>query len=376
MGNARAVLFTAGDEEKVVQALREILSSSQHLLTILNDILDISNIESGKLTLMRDVFSMADVCRGLNDLTRLQCAAKNITFFPENYQVANTVVWGDRVRLMQAAGNILNNAVKFTNSGGEIHFAAELKEQTDTAVRIRFVISDTGIGISPERQKNLFQAFISVDRDVSINYGGIGAKLSICERIIEMMGGHITVESELGKGSVFSFEISFDKAESEDLNASLDEFQNSPPAQGAPPVQPTGIDFSGKKILVVDDVAANRAIVRLALKNTGADIIESKDGQQALEIVKKLAESIDLILMDISMPNMNGYDATRAIRALNDDWAKTIPIIALTAHTYQEDVEAALEAGMDFHLGKPVNFNILLSTMERYLLNDRVLKET
>jgi CheY-like chemotaxis protein len=336
---------------------------------------------------MRDVFSMADVCRGLNDLTRLQCAAKNITFFPENYQVANTVVWGDRVRLMQAAGNILNNAVKFTNSGGEIHFAAELKEQTDTAVRIRFVISDTGIGISPERQKNLFQAFISVDRDVSINYGGIGAKLSICKRIIEMMGGHITVESQLGKGSVFSFEISFDTAESKDLNASLDEFQNSlpetaesaetgAPRAASPAPQPTGMDFSGKKILVVDDVAANRAIVRLALKNTGADIIESKDGQQALEIVKKLAESIDLILMDISMPNMNGYDATRAIRALNDDWAKTIPIIALTAHTYQEDVEAALEAGMDFHLGKPVNFNILRSTMERYLLNDRVLKET
>jgi signal transduction histidine kinase/ActR/RegA family two-component response regulator len=362
MGNARAVLYAADDRERVIHALKEILSSSQHLLTILNDILDISNIENGKLTLMRDVFSMADVCRGLNDLIRLQCTAKGITFFPDNYQVSNTIVWGDRVRLMQAAGNILNNAVKFTKPGGEIRFTAEVKEQTEDTVKIRFVISDTGIGISPDRRKSLFQAFVSVDRDVSISYGGIGAKLSICKSIVEMMGGHITVESELGRGSVFSFEIPFDKAESKDLNASPEEFGESPPDQN------TEVDLSGKKILVVDDVAANRAIVRLALKNTGVGIVEAKDGLQAVEIVTKLAENINLILMDISMPNMNGYDAARAIRGLNEDWAKTTPIIALTAHTYQEDVEAALEAGMDFHLGKPVNFSILLSTMEQYLL--------
>jgi signal transduction histidine kinase/AmiR/NasT family two-component response regulator len=359
MGMARAALYVTEDGEKTAQALKEILASSQRLLTVLNDILDISNIESGKLVLTRDVFSMADVCRSLNDLTRLQCGAKELTFFPDIYQVSDIVVWGDRVRLMQVAGNILNNAVKFTGKGGEIRFAAELREQTAETVSIRFTVSDTGIGISPEQQKRLFQAFVPVDREISVKYGGIGAKLSICQSIVEMMGGGIKVESKIGRGSVFSFELVFDKASAKEQ----EEFREAQAASSQPPAS---ADFSGKKILVVDDVIANRTVVKIALKNTGADITEAKDGRQALEILTSLDGEIDLVLMDISMPNMNGYEATRAIRALDTGWAKKIPIIPLTAHTYQEDVDAALEAGMDFHLGKPLNFDTLLSTIAHY----------
>jgi signal transduction histidine kinase len=366
MGTARAVMYEADDREKVVQAFKEILVSSQGLLTVLNDILDISNIESGKLSLARDVFSMADICRSLNDLTRLQCKTKGLTFLPDTYQMTDVVVWGDRVRLIQAAGNILNNAVKFTGRGGEVRFIVEVREQTEKTVRICFAVSDTGIGISPEQQQRLFQAFVPVDREVSIKYGGIGAKLSVCQSIIEMMGGSIRVESKAGQGSVFSFEIVFDKAAKEQ-EPPLE--LREPPEAGK---QPAAMDFSGKKILVVDDVMTNRTVVRNVLKNTNVNIIEAKDGLQALEIVTKLAGKIDLILMDISMPNMDGYEASRAIRAMDTDWARTIPIIALTAHTYQEDINAALEAGMDFHLGKPVNFNILLATAARYLLKEQV----
>jgi CheY-like chemotaxis protein len=247
---------------------------------------------------------------------------------------------------------------KFTGKGGEIHFAVELKEETEKTIKIRFAVGDTGIGISPEQQERLFQAFVPVEKEIYIRYGGIGAKLSICQSIVEMMGGSITVESEIGEGSVFSFEIVFDKAGAEEL------LQGSLPAAAKTPGL---VDFSGKIILVVDDVMTNRAVVKIALKDTGADIIEAKDGLEALEKVTGMEDEIDLILMDISMPNMDGYEAARTIRALNTGWAKTIPIIALTAHTYQEDVDAALEAGMDFHLSKPVNFDILLSTIERYL---------
>jgi signal transduction histidine kinase/ActR/RegA family two-component response regulator len=358
MGMARAMLYEAGNQEKVIRTLKQILVSSQQLLTILNDILDISNIESGKPALLRDAFSISDVCRSLNDLAYLQCNAKGLSFFPGTCQT-DVLVWGDRVRLMQVAGNILNNAVKFTGKGGEIRFAVELQEQTGDKVRIRFTVSDTGIGISPEQQERLFQAFIPVDREVSIKYGGIGVKLSICKSIIEMMGGSIQVKSEAGKGSVFSFEISFDKAGTKNKGAL---------AESLPAVKQT-VNLLGKKILVVDDVTVNRAVVGIALKGTGADMLEAADGREALEIVTKRAEEIDLILMDISMPNMDGYEAARAIRALDTDWARSIPIIALTAHTYQEDVNAALEAGMDFHLGKPLNFDIFLATMERYLVN-------
>jgi signal transduction histidine kinase/CheY-like chemotaxis protein len=367
MGMARSGLYETDNPKKVVPALKQILASSQSLLTILNNILDISNIESGKLTLSREIFSMTDVCRGLNDLTRLQCKAKGIVFFPDTYQMTDVVVWGDRVRLMQAIGSILSNAVKFTEKNGEIRFAAVAPEKSAEKVRIRFSVSDTGIGISPEQQNKLFHAFVPLDKEVSVKYGGIGAKLSICQSIVQMMGGHISVESKIGEGSVFSFEIVFDRASAKEQEA-------LPPAGGiqdslsASETPPSAINLAGKKILVVDDVMANRVVVRTALKGTGATIIEAKDGQQALQIVTELADTIDLILMDVSMPIMDGYEATRAIRALNTGWAQKIPIIALTAHAYQEDIDAALESGMDFHLGKPVNFDILHSTIARYLL--------
>ncbi|MDR3278936.1 MAG: response regulator [Synergistaceae bacterium] len=360
MGMAREALYEAGDRGKVADAMRQILASSQSLLTILNDILDISNIENGKLSLTRDVFSIADVCRSLNDLTSLQSRAKGLAFFSDADTVNDIVVWGDRVRLTQAAGTILNNAIKFTDTGGEVRFVASVKEIDERHVRVRFAVSDTGIGISPEQRKVMFRAFVPLDRDVSFKYGGVGGKLSICQRIVEMMGGLITVESEIGKGSVFSFDIVFDRAapkDAEDVSAA---------------VRPSDVNLSGRKILVVDDVVTNRAVARIALKVTGADIIEAKDGRQAVDIVTKLRGAIDLILMDISMPNMDGYEAARAIRAMDADWARKVPIIALTAHTYQEDIDAVLEAGMDFHLGKPLSPAILLSTISRYLSAEQV----
>jgi CheY-like chemotaxis protein len=181
-----------------------------------------------------------------------------------------------------------------------------------------------------------------------------------------MMGGGIKVESKPGRGSVFSFELVFDKAGAQDRDFACEGLESS---IGSGESSGKEIpDFSGKKILVVDDVMTNRAVVRVALKGTGADILEAKDGLQALEMVTAMIKEIDLILMDISMPNMDGYQATKAIRALDTDKAKTIPIIALTAHTYREDIEAALQAGMDFHLGKPLNFEIFLTTLIRYLL--------
>jgi signal transduction histidine kinase/ActR/RegA family two-component response regulator len=355
MGMARAVLYHLDDSEKVASALKQVLAYSQRLLTFLNNILDISNIENGKLALSRDIFSMADLCRSLNDLTLQQCEAKNITFFPDTCQVGDIVVWGDRVHLLQAIGTLLNNAVKYTEKGGEVRFLASVEDETAEGVKVHFKVSDTGTGISPERQNVLFKAFAPADREVADKYGATGVKLSICQRIVEMMGGKITVESKVGRGSVFSFEIVFDKADSNEMDA-----------MPAAAKQPAEVNFSGRKILVVDDVKTNRAVARLTLKDTGVDIIEAKDGRQALEIAISLTGEIDLILMDISMPGMDGYEAARAIRALGTDWARSVPIIALTAHTYQEDVDAALDAGMDFHLGKPLNPDILISTIERF----------
>ncbi|GHS90073.1 hypothetical protein AGMMS49957_14870 [Synergistales bacterium] len=340
----------AGDEKKVGDALETIRKSSENLLSILNDILDISNIEEGKLTLTEKEFNLGEMCVSIDRLIERMCVSKKLRYVSDTDEVADVKIFSDRARLMQVIISMLDNAIKFTNEGGEIGFRAVVGENSADSVKVRFEIHDNGIGMGREQRENLFKAFAQFANKATFEYDGIGVGLSICQGVIELMGGHIDVKSEHGSGSVFSFGLTFRKI-------------IAAPETNAAAV----INLDGRKALVVDDVAANRMIIAKNLQKTGVKTVEAKDGREALDTFAASPDDFDLILMDIMMPNVDGYESSRAIRALNSPWAKIIPIIAVTACAYDSDVDEALSSGMNFHLAKPVDPKTLIETASYFV---------
>ncbi|MDL2252830.1 response regulator [Ruminococcaceae bacterium OttesenSCG-928-I18] len=347
------------DRQKTNDSIDEIAKASTHLLDILNDILDMSKIESGKFELAEEPFSLRTATDEVASIIDLRCREKEIVFTTNHAQLPNTQVMGDRVRFKQVLLNLLGNAAKFTPEGGKVDLQCLVNEDTPKRMALVFRVSDNGIGMTEEQQDKLFTAFEQTDSSISTRYGGTGLGLSISKNLAERMGGDIDALSWPGEGSLFIFSVPFAKAE------------------GHEPEEKTGgedmPDLRGKRILVAEDIEINRLILAELLEETGVEIVEAGDGAIALQLFEESQEGFyDLIFMDIQMPNLDGYETTERIRALPRADAQEVPIIAMTANAYREDILQALNAGMNGHLAKPIDIGDVLRVLGEKLEEKKV----
>ncbi|MDR0601905.1 MAG: transporter substrate-binding domain-containing protein [Treponema sp.] len=341
--------------EKKNASLEKIAAASRHLLGILNDVLDMSKIESGKFVMAREPFVLRVAMEEVENIILQRCEEKHIAFETDFTGLeGNAGVLGDKLRLKQVLINLLGNAVKFTPDEGRIRFSAIRTAGDDGHIRVRFMVADSGIGMKPEQMKNLFIAFEQADNSISSRYGGTGLGLAISQNLIRQMGGLITVQSVFGEGSVFEFSLDFDAAEGISVEK----------ARGGD----VTLTFPGKRILLVEDIDINRVILSELLAGAMLVIDEAADGEEALNaFAASVPGYYSLIFMDVQMPNMDGHEATRRIRGLSHPDAKTIPIIAMTANAYREDIDQALASGMNDHLAKPIDIAEVLKTMDKWL---------
>lgn len=342
------------DPLKVVSSINQIITSSNHLLGILNDVLDMSKIESGRLELANEPFNILDAYAEVLGIIAGRCLEKDITFITNMNQIEERVLIGDKLRINQTLVNLLGNSVKFTNNGGTIELMVTVLEESESDIMLEFSIKDNGIGISEEQMSKLFIPFEQADASIAAKYGGTGLGLSISQNLVNMLGGEIKAESKLGEGSRFYFSLRFKKG---DMELTFDD-------------EPQDyVDLAGKRILLVEDIEVNRIIIIEILSNTGALIDEATDGSQAVKMFEESPEGwYSCIFMDVQMPVMDGYEATRRIRSLLRSDANSVPIIAMTANAYTDDVNNALNAGMNSHLSKPVDVGVLFRTLSEYLV--------
>ncbi len=342
------------NQEKVQTSLMQIKASSGHLLNLINDVLDMSKIESGKIELNIQPFSLAAVLNNACEMISQRCIEKEIILYrPEAEDLR---LDGDALRLEQVLINLLGNAVKFTMEGGAIHFDVQVLKVQEKQAEILFDVKDTGIGMNEDQLAKLFLPFEQTHSSITGRFGGTGLGLSISQNLIQHMGGKIEVESDVDNGSSFYFTLKFNLSDEE-----MEEYGEDLTVEE--------IDFSHIHILLADDVEINCEIVREILSFTGISIDEVHTGAHA---VQKFEQSepgyYDAILMDIQMPVLDGYEATRGIRKLDRPDASEIPIIAMTANAFKEDIDMALSSGMNAHIAKPIDFNILLRTIKRFCL--------
>jgi len=352
---------TSTDIEKKNYALGKIHDASKHLLGIINDILDVSKIEANKYTLSTTTFSLDEIISRVVDVINFRVEQKHqkltVNIDPN---IPDTLI-GDDQRLAQVITNLLSNAVKFTPEKGSIHLELNLEEEQNGQCTILFMVSDTGIGISKEQQERLFTSFEQAEASTSRRFGGTGLGLVICKGIVEMMGGNIWVESELGKGAVISFTVSL-AYERNGKKKAL--------AQSKHEEEETAVveaNFEGKKVLLVEDVEINREIVMALLEPTKLKIECAENGAQAVKAFVSAPTKYDMIFMDIQMPEMDGFTATKLIRESGVERSKEIPIVAMTANAFQEDINKCFDSGMNGHLGKPLSFDMVIKSLEEHL---------
>jgi signal transduction histidine kinase len=344
----------AQTNEKKDRSLEEIAAASTHLLGILNDVLDMSKIESGKFAIVHDPFVLRKAMEEVAHIILQRCEEKQINFEIDFSGLSDIAVIGDKLRLKQVLINLLGNAVKFTPDKGRINFLVNLRGGGEKENTVHFRVSDSGIGMTADQIKNLFNAFEQADDTISVRFGGTGLGLAISQNLVKQMGGLITVESAPGQGSVFEFTLQMDTAE-------------HLPAAAVYTGGGSG-EFAGKRILLAEDIEINRLILKELLSDTHLEIDEAADGLEALRAFSSVPDGYyDLIFMDIQMPNMDGHEATRRIRALSREDAKTIPIVAMTANAYREDIDNALAAGMNSHLAKPIDIDEVMKVLDRWL---------
>jgi PAS domain S-box-containing protein len=327
--------------EEIKANLSQIEASSQHLLGLLNDILDISKIEAGKIELSKEAVDMMKLADTVVSIIRPRCEEKNIAFNIRFAIPPPAFFTGDSLRIRQVLINLLGNAVKFTPECGSIDFVIEQRESRDGMALLFFSVKDSGIGISRESMALLFKPFEQTSDNIAKRYGGTGLGLAISQSIVQLFGGEIVVQSEPGEGSVFSFGIR------------LPEIAGG--KEEAPVPGDAAGRLAGRRALLVDDVPINRIIVINLLEYTGLVIDEAGDGFAALKMFQDSPEdTYDIIYMDVQMPNMDGYETALALRALDRRDVKTMPIVALTANAFKEDIDKALASGMNAHLAKPL----------------------
>ena len=341
-----------GDAKKVAEDLGKISQSSQYLLGLINDILDMSRIESGRLTLERAGFDLNDMIENITTLIRPQAQAKDIVF-DTDISLSCPYVTGDSLHLNQVLINLLGNAIKFTPADGSVKLT--IRQEPDG--RIFFSVRDTGIGVSPENQTRIFKSFEQAEGSTTRKYGGTGLGLAISSRLVQMMGGSLSLNSELGKGSDFYFTITLP----------IDRLQ----AQSIRPDRPKARTISsaeGLHVLLVEDNELNIEIAKTILETEGAVVDLAHNGQEAVDTFLASEPGLyDLILMDIQMPVMDGLEATRIIRRSDHPMAATIPIIAMTANAFDEDMKKSVESGMNGHLSKPIEIDKFFQTISGFV---------
>ena len=355
IGITSLIRHDAGNKAKVIEYADKIDISSQHLLGIINDVLDMSKIEAGKTVFKYSDFSILDLMQELDTIFHTQIYEKQqtLTIIKENIQ--HEWVNGDQVHLMQIFSNLLSNAVKYTQEGGEIQFfVEECETKSSVYAKYRFLVSDNGMGMSADFKETIFDPFTRAESSVTNKIQGTGLGMAITRNLVEAMGGTIDVESELGQGSCF--EVLMDLKIAEDRTVAL-------AAQEETDEQDGNI-LQGMKFLCAEDNELNAEILTELLKIEGAECTICENGEEILKAFEQSAPGdYDMILMDVQMPVMNGYEATKAIRRSSHELAKTIPIIAMTANAFSEDIQHSLAAGMNAHVSKPVEMKVLEKTI-------------
>ena len=355
IGMTSLIRHDAGNKAKVIEYADKIDISSQHLLGIINDVLDMSKIEAGKTVFKYTDFSILDFITELNTIFHSQIDEKNQTLTIIKENIRHEWVNGDQVHLMQIFSNLVSNAVKYTQEGGKIQFLVEECEtKSSVYAKYRFLVSDNGMGMSADFKDTIFDAFTRAESSMTNKIQGTGLGMAITKNLVEAMGGTIDVKSELGQGSCFEVLI--------DLRIAEDRFVSS--AEQAEKDEPAGNVLKGMRFLCAEDNELNAEILMELLKIEGAECTICENGKRVLEVFEQSAPGdYDMILMDVQMPVMNGYEATKAIRRSSHELAKTIPIIAMTANAFSEDIQHSLAAGMNAHVSKPVEMKVLEKTI-------------
>lgn len=352
IGMTEIALKDGQTEERRIDCLRKIEHSSEYLLGLINDILDMSKIESGKMRLIEEKCNLMEMIQGLHPLLEAKLNENNIQYIAD-IQLKNHWFMADSLRLNQVLVNLLGNALKYSRPDGHVWLTVRETEEEKGFSNLYFQVRDDGIGIAPEKQQLIFRQFEQADNSENARKQGTGLGLAISRRIVRMMDSDIKLESETGKGSSFSFNVKLQPVSGEKTTVTS---------------QPEEISFPGKRILVVEDNELNMEIICTILENYGIETEQAVNGKEA---VRRMEESVpgyyDMIFMDIMMPEMDGLEATRTIRNLDRKDCKKIPIYAMSANAFDEDVKRSLASGMNGHLSKPVNLQVLEKTLQKVL---------
>lgn len=357
MGMTEIALKNIDDKDRVLDCLQKIDGSSGHLLSLVNDVLDMSRIESGKVQISHKPLNILELLRHCSSIISGQLQGRDIMFTEEFENIENPHILGDELHLRQVLINILGNAVKFTPDGGRIYFRVREFSAEGEAARFHIEIEDTGIGMKPEFLPHIFEPFAQEDGGNRSSYKGTGLGMSITKKFMDLMGGTVEVQSEPGKGTLFRLELPV-------------EIDREWQGEQEPAGQQTTL--AGARVILAEDNDLNMEIAVFMLESLEIEVTAVTDGKAALDAFAAAAPgTFDGILMDVMMPVMDGLTATREIRALEREDAGTIPIIAMTANAYDEDRRKCMEAGMDAHMSKPIDGEVLRKMLVQYICVER-----
>ena len=361
IGLLKIVEQDSKDQPQIQTNLEKIEQSAKYLLAVLNDILDMSKIESGKMTLYNAPFNLPELFQNLETMNRAQAEQKGIQFQTCLDGVYAQTYLGDQLRLNQILMNLLSNAIKFTNQNGIVRFSLHVSPNKQGQDHFCFVVEDTGIGMSEDHVANLYQPFEQEDASTCLNYAGSGLGLSIVKSLVELMNGTIHVTSTKGVGTRFEVRLLLTQAESVPEHGSS--IQNAPQ-----------LSLSGRKLLLAEDNELNRMIAKeLISSHCEMTVDEAENGAQAIQrFAASAPDEYAAILMDVRMPVIDGLEATKAIRALNHPRAKTVPIIAMSANAFQEDMERSVQSGMNVHLSKPLDIELVKTQLQIYIQKEHM----
>ena len=352
---------TAENTDRKEYCFAKIEDASKHLLSVINDILDMSKIEADKFELSPVEFDFDDMLSQVVNIISYRVDERNQRLYINKDTDIPKLLIGDDHRLTQIITNLLSNAVKFTPEDGSITLDSRLLSEENGICRLQISVSDTGIGIAEEQHDLIFRLFEQAETDTSRKFGGTGLGLPISKRIVEMMGGEIRVDSHPGCGSVFTFTVELKRSRKTQKRKERSKKPDNIEVSGQT------ADFTGYRLLLAEDVEINREIVLALLASTNITVECAENGKEALKMFEAVPDSYDVIFMDLQMPEMDGYETTRRIRSLRAPNAKTVPIIAMTANVFKEDVDNCLKAGMDGHIGKPLDKDVVIKYLRQYI---------
>ena len=363
IGLNNIALEEPGIPDKTKDHLEKIGAAADHLLKIINNILDMSRIESGRIAVQNEEFSLPKMIEQINAIIAGQCNDKGVRWICEMKGEAGECYIGDEMKIKQVLINILGNAVKFTPEGGTVSFITERTMHYDDKSAFRFVIADTGIGMSKDYIPKLFEPFSQEDYSIKSKYGSTGLGMSITKSFVEMMNGEIRVDSKKNEGTTFTVTLTLE--DSRATTADVQEVKENTADKKA------DVDISklkGKRVLLAEDMPINAEIMLMLLAEKGMEVDWAENGKIAVDMYESHDDGYyDAVLMDMRMPQMDGLEASKAIRALNRKTAKTIPIIALTANAFEEDVRRSLQAGLNAHISKPVDPEVLCEALVKLM---------